>query len=104
VAEFCRIDAVTCSTRTPTADFAMPSQHGIGDASQDWDDQEQASAVPSVTTLWECWAKWWGGDENVVFRNISRQIARLDWTLLLTGRPSGLAIRGTMPAENSVER
>ncbi len=104
VGEFYRIDVETCSTLTPTADFAMPWRSNSGETSQDRKDVEQASAPASVATRFEYWAKWWLGDWNVVFRNISRQIARLDWTTLLTGKSGGLAVRYPAAASQPLER
>jgi hypothetical protein len=104
VAEFYRIDAESFSTLTPTVDFAMPRRYSSGATSQDEKQQELALAATSLATQLEHWAKWWPGDWNVVFRNISRQIARLDWTTLLTGKSGGVAARNTTPLAHPVER
>jgi hypothetical protein len=102
--EFYQIDDESCPTFAATGDFAASSQSGAGEANQVQKAPGQTSAAPSVATWWEQWARWWLGDRNVVFRNISRQIAGLDWTILLTGKPSDLSVRSTAPAANSVAR
>ena len=102
--EFYRIDDESCPAFVLNADFATASQPSAGEASQNRREQQQASGRLSTGAWLEYWAKWWLGDWDVVFRNISRQIARLDWTVLLTGRPSGLAVRNPAPASSSVAR
>jgi hypothetical protein len=104
LAEFCRIDDEACPSFVTSSEFATLSQANAGEAKQDRKDREQAAAALLWAARFQQWTKWWLGDWDVVFRNISRQIARLDWTTLLTGKHSDLAVHNGTPASNSVER
>ncbi len=121
--EFCQVDDQLFATVTPTADFAMPwgpnvedveveikrdrnvkgSGSGLAQTKTGAFPQTKIGTVPWAVPL-EQLAKWWLGDWDVVFRDISRQIAGLDWTVVLTGRPSHLAVHGTAQASKPVER
>jgi hypothetical protein len=113
--EFYRIDEESCPAFVANGDFAALSQARGEEADQEENDRGVEGESPtladtnsriaaSAATWMERWATLWLGDWDVVFRNISRQIARLDWTVLLTGRAWGLAVRSTGPASESVER
>ena len=102
--EFYRIDDESCPAFTLNADFATAWQPSVAGANRERKKQEQASAELSIGTWLDYWATRWLGDWNAVFRNISRQIARLDWTVLLTGKSSGLAVRHPAPASSSAAR
>jgi hypothetical protein len=98
LADFCRID-----------DESFPG-FGGGDAFRERDandgkDEGPASLARSWAVQLEPWARWWWlGNWDVVFRNISQQIAWRDWTVLLTGEYRGLAAHEGTPAAASVER
>jgi hypothetical protein len=102
--EFCQIDDERCPIFVDSAESAAPSQPGVGEANQGGRSRAQASVAQSVATRLQQLAKWWLGDWDVVFRNISGQIARLDWTVLLTGKPSDLAVHNMLPAPEAVKR
>ncbi|MFZ1932940.1 MAG: hypothetical protein WCB27_01555 [Thermoguttaceae bacterium] len=104
LAEFCRIDDEACPSFATGAELATLSPSGAGEANQDRKDREQVSAAASWATRLQQWTRWWLGDRDVVFRNISRQIARLDWTTLLTGKHSDVAVHSGTHASSSVER
>jgi hypothetical protein len=62
------------------------------------------SAATSVVTRVTQWVKWQFNPWNVAFRNISQQIARLDWTLWLKSEHADRAVRNTMPVKNPINR
>jgi hypothetical protein len=112
--EFYTIDAPSCPAFVTEADFAALSQASAEEAIRggrglraDSKDRTFADSVigtiRSATWLGQ-WTAWWMVDWDVVFRNISRQIARLDWTIVLTGRPSDLTVRNMASGSGSVER
>jgi len=103
-AEFYWADGEFCPSLASNSEIAMPWRSIFGDANQGRADNEQAPAAPSMATRLANWAKSSLNEWNVAFRNISRQIARLDWTLLLKSRLGDRAVRNTAPASNPIER
>jgi hypothetical protein len=102
--EFVWIDEETSPKWALSADFATPCCPSPHDVAETPRGQVQASGAHFMVTLLEYCAKYCLGDWNVVFRNISRQIARLDWTPLVKGTPSDLAVRNTVPASAFIGR
>jgi len=102
--EFYWVNEESCPTLASNMDFTVPWQSTAGDANQGGKDQKQASAAPSMATRLGHWVKSWLGEWNVAFRNISRQIARLDWTLLLKSQLPDRAVRNTAPASRPIQR
>ena len=97
LADFCRIDDESCLAFSSGADLLARNGHGGRNV-------ERASAVSLWAVRLEPWARFWLGAWDVVFRNISQQIARLDWTTLLTDKSRGLAAHKATPVSNSAER
>lgn len=105
--EFCRLDTESCNMRTPTAEFAMPREYGFADAISDLKVPDEAPATGSAAAQFKQFQKlayWWLGGSNAVFRNILHQIARLDWTVLLSATRPDLATGKTSPASGPVAR
>jgi hypothetical protein len=102
--EFVWIDPETSPKWALNADFATPCCPNAQNATETPAGQAQASGTPVMVRFLEYCAKCCLGDWNVVFRNISRQIALLDWTPLVKGTPSDLAARNTVPASAFIGR
>jgi hypothetical protein len=103
IAEFYWADEEFCPTLASNVRFGNPWQFHIGNPDEDRTDSRQATASSIVTRL----ATWVQGSLDgwdVAFRNISRQIARLDWTLSLKSQSADRAVRNTAPASNPINR
>ena len=105
---FCRLDTESCNMRTPTAEFAMPREYGCADSLSDSRVSDETPMTTSAATarfkaLREL-MNWWLGGSSVVFRNILHQIARLDWTVLLSATRPDLATGETSAAPGLVAR
>jgi hypothetical protein len=117
--EFYQIDDEACPAFVASTNFAALSQ--ARNEEHDWGEKDgniegnvegeshifanaKIERILLTVTGMDCWARWWQGDWGVVFRNISRQIAGLDWTVLVTGKPSKIAAHKTAPAANAIER
>jgi hypothetical protein len=117
--EFYRLDDEACPAFVTSANFAALLQ--ARNEESDWGDKDgsikgnvkeesdifanaKIETILVTVTGMDYWASWWTGDWGVVFRNISRQIARLDWTVLLTGKLSKVAAHKTAPAAGAIKR
>jgi hypothetical protein len=86
------------------SDIAMPWRSVFEEVKQDTTGKASTPATPSLARRMADWAEASLGDWTVAFRNISRQIARLDWTLLLKDGVGDRAVRNTVGASNPIER
>ena len=89
---------------TVTAESAERWCSVVGDVDQGRTAEKHPSATPTMAARLAQWAKSSLEEWNVAFRNISRQIARLDWTALLAAGTADRAVRNTAPASNPIER
>jgi hypothetical protein len=89
---------------TITAESAKRWCSVVGDANQGGTAEKQAPVAPMMVARLAQWAKSSLDGWNAAFRNISRQIARLDWTFLLAGQTADRAVRNAAPAPSLIER
>jgi hypothetical protein len=103
-AEYCWSDGEFCANLTITAESAKRWCSVVGDANQGGTAEKQAPVAPMMVARLAQWAKSSLDGWNAAFRNISRQIARLDWTFLLAGQTADRAVRNAAPAPSLIER
>ena len=104
--EYYCVDGEFCPTLTPNADFANQWRFLAGGTDQARTDDQQVPAASSTSLAIRLahLAKSSLNEWNVAFRNISRQIARLDWTLLFRSQPADRAVQNTAPAAHRIAR
>lgn len=102
--ESCWTDKATHPSLVLYLEFAKPWHSIGGNAYRNCAKAEPTLAAPSLRTWLIGWAKCSLDGWNVAFRNISQQIARLDWTLLLSKRPANQSAQNATPASKPIER